>query len=117
LGAALLLFAGTALGRPTNGYITPNFENADFARLVEAVSVATGKSFIIHPRVRARVTMLASKEMSPVAFYDAFLSLVSVCGFVAVPDGGIVVILPHASAPTLITVGLSDFTGVSCVRE
>jgi general secretion pathway protein D len=127
--ATWLSFAGAATGQPPARHITPNLVNADFANLVEAVSVATGKTFIIDPRVRARVTMLASRAMSPAAFYDSFLALLPICGFVAIPDGNVVKILPKPKAPSpsqmppplppprLIEVGLNDFSSVSCVSE
>src|ERR1700734_2253418 len=78
--------------------ITPNFKDADITQIAEAVSAATGKTFIIDPRVRAQVTMLSSVPMSPAAFYEAFLSILQVYGFVAVPTGNIVKILPDANA-------------------
>jgi len=46
------------------------------------VSAVTGKNFIVDPRVRAQVTMLSSTPMSPAAFYEAFLSILQVHGFV-----------------------------------
>ncbi|MBV8143918.1 MAG: type II secretion system protein GspD, partial [Gammaproteobacteria bacterium] len=69
--------------------ITPNFKDADITQIAEAVSAATGKNFIIDPRVRAQVTMLSSTAMSPEAFYEAFLSILQVYGFIAVPSGNI----------------------------
>ncbi|HEY2808393.1 MAG TPA: type II secretion system secretin GspD [Steroidobacteraceae bacterium] len=78
--------------------ITPNFKDADIQQVAEAVSAATGKTFIIDPRVRAQVTMLSSTPMSPAAFYEAFLSILQVYGFVAVPSGTITKILPDANA-------------------
>ena len=65
----------------------PNFKDADITQIAEAVSAATGKNFIIDPRVRAQVTMLSSTPMSPDAFYEAFLSILQVHGFVAMPSG------------------------------
>jgi hypothetical protein len=115
--SVLVVFAGAATGQPPGGHILPNFKNADFTELVEAVSAATGKNFIIDPHVRARVTMLSSMEMSSAAFYDAFLSLLPVCGFVAVPGKGsdVVTILPDTRAPGLIRVGLPDLSSFSCI--
>src|SRR5580698_10484622 len=83
---------------PVQQRITPNFKDADITQIAEAVSAATGKTFIIDPRVRAQVTMLSSVPMSPAAFYEAFLSILQVYGFVAVPTGNIVKILPDANA-------------------
>jgi general secretion pathway protein D len=79
--------------------ITPNFKDADITQIVQAVAAATGKSFILDPRVRAQVTMYSSAPMSPAAFYQAFLSILDVYGFIAVPAGNnIEKIVPDADA-------------------
>ncbi len=89
--------------------ITPNFKDADITQIAEAVAAATGKNFIIDPRVRAQVTMLSSTPMSPAAFYEAFLSILQVYGFIAVPAGGNVVkILPDANTRTFPSLDLPD---------
>jgi general secretion pathway protein D len=62
------------------------------------VGEVTGKNFILDPRIKAQVTMLSAAPMSPDAFYEAFLSILSVYGFVAVPSGDVVKILPDANA-------------------
>ena len=74
--------------------ITPNFKDADLALVVQAVQSITGKTFIIDPRVRAQVTILSSTPMSADAFYSAFLSVLQVHDFVAVPSGNVVKIVP-----------------------
>ncbi|MBV8496392.1 MAG: type II secretion system protein GspD, partial [Gammaproteobacteria bacterium] len=48
------------VAQPQAQRITPNFKDADITQIAEAVSAATGKNFIIDPRVRAQVTMLSS---------------------------------------------------------
>ena len=79
--------------------ITPNFQDADITQIVQAVAAATGKSFILDPRVRAQVTMYSSAPMTPPAFYQAFLSILEVYGFIAVPAGNnIEKIVPDADA-------------------
>src|SRR5580658_4201900 len=100
LACAVALLVGTAIAADAESTqrITPNFKDADITQIAEAVSAATGKNFIIDPRVRAQVTMLSSTPMSPAAFYEAFLSILQVYGFVAVPSGNIVKILPDANA-------------------
>jgi len=96
LAAAALLFAQATPGQqPT---ITPNYKDADIRQVIEAVGEVTGRNFILDPRVKAQVTMLSSSPMSPDAFYAAFLSLLSVYGFVAVPSGDVIKILPDANA-------------------
>jgi general secretion pathway protein D len=77
--------------------ITPNFKDADITQIVQAVAAATGKSFILDPRVRAQVNMFSSAPMSPPAFYQAFLSILQVYGFIAEPSGNnIIKIVPDA---------------------
>lgn len=78
--------------------ITPNYREADIRTIIEAVGEVTGRNFIVDQRVNADVTMLSSTPMSPDAFYEAFLSILEVYGFVAMESGGVVKILPNASA-------------------
>ncbi len=95
----LCAFAATSLVSAQPGQrITPNFKDAEIGQVIEAVAAATGKTIIPDPRVRAQVTMLSSTAMSPSAFYEAFLALLSVHQFIAVETGGIVRILPDANA-------------------
>ena len=78
--------------------ITPNYKEADIRQIVEAVGEVTGKNFIIDPRVNGNVTMLSSTPLTPDAFYEAFLSILQVYGFIAIDTGDITKILPDASA-------------------
>jgi len=101
LAAALALAVPSATLGQAQGAITPNYKDADLGQIIEAVSAVTGKNFIVDPRVRAQVTMLSSTPMSPAAFYEAFLSILQVHGFVAVPSGDVVKIIPDANARQL----------------
>ncbi len=101
---ALLLLGAGMLGVPPGAIlaqdatITPNYKDADIRQVIEAVGEVTGKNFVLDPRVKAQVTMLSSAPMSPDAFYEAFLSILQVYGFVAVPSGNLIKILPDANA-------------------
>src|SRR5689334_12242939 len=99
--ALCLLLPSLANAQQSQQKITPNFKDADITMIAEAVSAATGKNFIIEPRVRAQVTMLSSTPMSPDAFYEAFLSILQVHGFVAMPSGNVIKIVPDANARTM----------------
>jgi general secretion pathway protein D len=101
LAAALTLGMPAAAPGQSQGSITPNYKDADLGQIIEAVSAVTGKNFIVDPRVRAQVTMLSSTPMSPDAFYEAFLSILQVHGFVAVQSGDVVKIVPDANARQL----------------
>ncbi|MCH7821865.1 MAG: type II secretion system secretin GspD [Proteobacteria bacterium] len=78
--------------------ITPNYKEADIRQIIEAVGEVTGKNFIIDPRVNAKVTMLSTTPMSPDAFYEAFLSILQVHGYVAIKSGDVTKIMPDATA-------------------
>jgi len=96
--ACLLLCAASFAQQAT---ITPNYKDADIRQVIEAVGEITGKNFVLDPRVKAQVTMLSSVPMTPDAFYEAFLSILQVYGFVAVPSGNLIKILPDANARQL----------------
>jgi len=78
--------------------ITPAFRDAELTEIIDAVSTITGKTFIVDPRVRAQVTIRSSTPMTPDAFYQTFLSILQVHGFVALPSGDVIKIIPDANA-------------------
>jgi len=94
---AALLIAAQPLGAQ-EATITPNYKDADIRQVIEAVGEITGRNFVLDPRVKAQVTMLSSSPMTADAFYEAFLSILQVYGFVAVPSGNLTKILPDANA-------------------
>ena len=99
--AAALSLACLVLGPAASGQqatITPNYKEADIRQIVEAVGEVTHKNFIIDPRVNAKVTMLSTTPMTPDAFYEAFLSILQVYGYVAVTSGDVIKIVPDATA-------------------
>ncbi len=104
LALALPLVAGAQQG----AQITPNYKDADLGQVIEAVSQVTGRNFIVDPRVRAQVTMLSTTPMGPDAFYEAFLAILQVHGFIAVPSGSVIKILPDANARQLPANDLPD---------
>jgi general secretion pathway protein D len=113
--AALLTVAGTLAVPPlasaqqapqvqqTNGQrITLNFKDADIIQIADAVSAATGRTLLLDPRVRAQVTMLSNTPMAPDALWEAFLSILQVHNFVAMPAAnGVYKIVPDANARSM----------------
>ncbi len=106
IGLTLLLGAPWVLAQ--NRTITPNYKDADITQVIEAVSDITGKNFIIDPRVRANVTMISQAPMSADEFYQTFLAILQVHGFVALPAGNVIKILPDATARQLPANDLPD---------
>jgi general secretion pathway protein D len=81
--------------------ITPNYKDADLSQIIQAVGEVTGKNFIVDPRVNAKVTMLSATPMTPAAFYEAFLAVLQVYGYVAVPAGKVIKIVPNTDSMKL----------------
>ena len=77
---------------------TLNWKDADIRQVVEAVSAVTGKNFILDPRVTGRVTLLSPTPLGPNALYEAFLSILQVHGYAAVPTGSAIKIVPEVNA-------------------
>ncbi len=107
--AAGLLLAGASSAQQAT--ITPNYKDADIRQVIEAVSEISGQNFVLDPRVKAQVTMLSSVPMTADAFYEAFLSILSVYGFVAVPSGDVIKILPDANARQVPGTEMTDSPG------
>jgi general secretion pathway protein D len=104
-GPGLALAQGTSAPRNDaarkNGdepLYTLNFRDADIAQIADAVSMATHKTFIVDPRVRAQVTMISSTPVDAATFYETFQSILQVHQFIAVPGaGGTMKIIPDAN--------------------
>ncbi len=100
---AALVCAGTPLWPQAAGSqrITVNFRDTDIATVTESVATATGKTFIIDPRVRAQVNLISSTPMTAEEFYQAFLSVLQVNGFAAVPSGNVIKIVMQNDVRTV----------------
>src|ERR1700678_2909950 len=88
--------------------ITPNYKDAALSQIIQALAEVTGKNFIIDPRVNAKVTMLSATPMSPAAFYQAFLSVLQVYGYIAVPAGKVIKIIPNTDARQVPSIDLPN---------
>src|SRR5258705_11624123 len=106
--ASLTLPAAAQVKSQDGPTITPNYKDADLSQIIQAVSEVTGKNFIIAPRVNAKVTMLSATPMSPAAFYEAFLAVLQFYGYVAVPAGKVIKIIPNTDARQLPSIDLPN---------
>ena len=75
-----------------------NLNNADIQTMIKTVSVQTGRNFVVDPRVKARVTVISAKRLNAEEIYEAFLSVLQVHGFSAVPQGDLIKIVPDVNA-------------------
>ena len=71
-----------------------NIKDADIAGFIALVSEATGKNFVVDPRVSGKVTVISQSPMNEDQLYNVFLSVLRVNGFAAVPAGNVIKIVP-----------------------
>jgi len=100
---SLALFVGlapisTLATGKANGSVTVNLRNSDIQALIDTVAKATGKTFVVDPRVQGTVTVIAAEGMDAKALYALFLSILKVHGYAAVGNGKVVKIVPDANA-------------------
>lgn len=93
-----LLFLSPATAAEGEGKITLNLKEANIRTLIETISEATGKNFVIDPRVKAKVTVVSSEPMNQNELYQVFLSILQVHGYSAVPVGDVIKIVPDVNA-------------------
>jgi general secretion pathway protein D len=105
---AALTVVTVASAQSSGVLITPNFRDTDIGQIVEAVSMATHRTFILDPRVRAQVTMYSATPLSPDAFYQTFLSILQVHGFMAAPAGNAIKIIPDVTERYMPGIDLPD---------
>lgn len=90
--------------------VSLNFVNADIEEVVKAVSIITGRNFLIDPRVKGTVNIVSSTPVPTSLAYDILLSALRLQGFAAVESGGVTKVLPEAEAKLHIGSG-SDTRG------
>jgi len=78
--------------------IMPNYRNADINQVIDAVGQVTGRNFAVNPQVRGQVNLFSYTPMTVDAFYQAFLTMLQINGFVAMPAGDVEIIIPEANA-------------------
>jgi general secretion pathway protein D len=78
--------------------VTLNLKDADIRSFIETVAEATGRNFIVDPRVKAKVTVVSARSMNREEVYQVFLSVLQVHGYAAVKVGEVIKILPDVNA-------------------
>lgn len=81
-----------------NANATLNLRDADISTLIATVSQITGKNFVVDPRVKGKVTVISSSPMTAKGVYQAFLSILQVHGYAAIPSGQVIKIVPEVNA-------------------
>lgn len=67
-----------------------NLKNADINEFVAQVAAITGKTFVVDPRVKGKVTVISNASLDVHGIYELFLSVLRVHGFAAIETGDVV---------------------------
>jgi general secretion pathway protein D len=78
--------------------VTINFTDTDITLFIKYIGELTGKIFVVDEKVRGKVTIISSKEVSVRDAYRLFESVLEVHGFTTVPSGNIIKIIPAVDA-------------------
>lgn len=79
----LLLAVAPALAQQT-----VNLRDADVRAYIQDVARATGRTFIIDPRVQGKVSVVSERPLGETAYFELFLSTLRANGLVVSPTGG-----------------------------
>ena len=96
--ACAMLFVSTFNVVLAETGVTLNLKDADIRSFIETVAEATGRNFVVDPRVKAKVTVVSARSMNREEVYQVFLSVLQVHGYAAVQVGEIIKILPDVNA-------------------
>jgi general secretion pathway protein D len=83
-----LLMATALLAQPLLAQTTVNLRDADVRAFIQDVARATGRSFIIDPRVQGKVTVVSDRPLDQAGYFELFLSTLRANGLVVTPAAG-----------------------------
>ncbi|MCF5668761.1 type II secretion system protein GspD, partial [Pseudomonas marginalis] len=85
----------TALSNPLGSQpVNLNFVDADIQAVVRGLSRATGRQFLVDPRVTGSLTLVSEGEVPAHQAYDMLLAALRMQGFSVVDVGGVAHVVP-----------------------
>ncbi|WP_353216175.1 type II secretion system secretin GspD [Sandarakinorhabdus sp.] len=88
IAALLAALALPGLALPALAQQTVNLRDADVRAYIQDVARATGRSFIIDPRVQGKVTVVSERPLDQAGYFELFLSTLRANGLVVSPAAG-----------------------------
>ena len=76
------------IAAPVLAQQTVNLRDADVRAFIQDVSRATGRTFIIDPRVQGKVTVVSERPLDQAGYFELFLSTLRANGLVVTPAAG-----------------------------
>lgn len=75
-----------------------NLKDVDIRTVIEQVARATGKNFIVDPKVSGKITLISSQPLPAAELYQTFLSILQVNGYTAITSDKMIKITPLSDA-------------------
>lgn len=96
-----------------------NMRDAEIRAFISDVSMLTGKTFVVDPRVQGKVTVISQEALNPDEVFQLFLSTLRANGFTAVggADGRYRIIPEDTGAQDTAPLANSDLAGDQLVTE
>lgn len=98
LGTVLILALSLIAEATAQEQVRINFRDADIRSVIESVAEITGKSFVLDPRVKGKVTIISPQAIDSALLYEAVTSAIQVQGFQVIEDGAVTRIVPFNQA-------------------
>ena len=77
--------------------VTINMRDADIRAFISDISSLTGKTFIVDPRINAKITIISREDLSIDEAYEVMLSVLAVHGYAAIEQDNATKIVPEIS--------------------
>ena len=84
--------------------------DADLRAFISDISSLTGKTFIIDPRINAKITIISQEDLSIDEAYQVFLSVLAVNGYTAIEQDNATKIVPEISGRQAVNLFLRSNT-------
>ena len=85
--STVLAGAASSVGYAAEGHLI-TMQEADIRAFIDDVSIVTGKTFLIDPRVQGKVTISSQSHLSPREVFDVFNNVMRVHGYVVARTSG-----------------------------
>ncbi|MBU0902244.1 MAG: type II secretion system secretin GspD [Gammaproteobacteria bacterium] len=96
--ASTALSMANATEPETTDSWTINMKDADIRDFIEQISTISNQTFVIDPRVKGHVTVIAQEPMALAEVYKLFLSVMTTHGYAVMPDGNQLSVIPSNEA-------------------
>jgi len=91
-----LMFSGVSVADDQTWKV--NLKDADIRAFISQISDITERSFVVDPRVKGKVTVISTMNLTEAEVFELFLSVLNVHGYAAVPSGELFKIVPNTGA-------------------